>query len=1339
MTTEAIQASTYEVLRKRLRDGADELRRRFGQLNAERSKVFGNLDTRLLATVHVTTEHNCVPRDLISVGSHLLLGYNVQFGLKTEIAPSDVFSLYRLEGEQATEEPLTLWMDDRFQRDFSELMRYYKQATFGCFFQNGPLFYIVFQVGKTAKDIKAFKWAIDGHAVRYLDNRSEQEIRYPEQHSFRWTRATREQHRSGLHPHVSIGDTVFVECVGGDLTIKIEDNTSTGSGIYSEPVDDPDQTLDDAEIYHCILGNLVLLKIRPYQEKEFRHFIYSVKRRQAMRLDAMKQACTELPDDHGIIFPGGVFLQTGNYKLFDHGLTDVQFQRTIAAPNGEDYLYQFFQPESGTYLHLRYNLIRQDVDIPLFCHGQSFFDDGRMITMRVQDTPQKHHALQLWQTPFVGPDFKAPVVAESMLYKIGNRDLVRCMSECQEILQLVDKDESYGDLYVDIVKRASSVLDGYFWIDRDETYQLSVPLTTIRDAAAAAVDEYEKVVRVRNETAAALAQSQTATAELLRAAERSRFESIADFVTLLRDLRAQRGHAVGLRELRYIDTDAVAQLEAQLESAAERIGQRCVQFLLSETALEPYRRRIVEASAKVPHVSVVAAGRELQKELGDIAVDLELLVETVSQLKIDDLTQRTAIVDRTGDLLSELNRARSGLKARLRSLLSTEMEADFASQSKLLDQSSAGLLDAADQPEKVDEALSRMMVHIEELEGRFAEHDGLLERLNEKREALIAAFEARRQQLVEIRSRRADGLVKAAERVLTGVGARATRIEEADALRAFFAADPMVDKVRKIADQLGQLGDSVRMEDVLSRLKTLADDALRQQRDRHELFVDGADRIRLGQHVFAVNQQAVELTTVARDGGLYLHLTGTQFYSPLNAPVLEQARDLWLQTYASESDTVYRAETLAFQTLESWRRGEAVADWLPADFRQATPEQRVAWLRQWMQNLHAGGYSRGVHDSDAVNLLDHLLKLQSSLGLLRYSPATRAVAWYAWQRLVPDDRREATEKWLGSYGTVAKLVGSDHRTEVYRRQVAEHLAEHGGDFVRQVRQKEAAEYVFEQILSGSPQPVVSPRAASALKSLRNHFSESARTAIQTSLAPHRDNPWHLWQLGVSIVDASLATLKRDAHEELDPIADYRLELARLIVSHDDPFTIEPQPARGGGRSDRAAKAKEKETAKETGGYRPLADRSNADKGALDGQGGEAACYVTGLHGDHPRIAGGKLRLNYYDFTQRLTHHTQRVMPRFEALQAKKRELLHASEQALRTHEFKARVLTSFVRNRLIDDVYLPLVGENLAKQLGAAGENKRTDRMGLLLLISPPGYGKTTLMEYIANRLGLVF
>jgi len=68
-----------------------------------------------------------------------------------------------------------------------------------------------------------------------------------------------------------------------------------------------------------------------------------------------------------------------------------------------------------------------------------------------------------------------------------------------------------------------------------------------------------------------------------------------------------------------------------------------------------------------------------------------------------------------------------------------------------------------------------------------------------------------------------------------------------------------------------------------------------------------------------------------------------------------------------------------------------------------------------------------------------------------------------------------------------------------------------------------------------------------------------------------------------------------------------------------------------------------------------------------------------------------------------------------------------------------RPLSSFVRNRLINESYLPLIGDNLAKQMGTVGEDKRTDLMGILMMISPPGYGKTTLMEYVANRLGLIF
>ena len=97
------------------------------------------------------------------------------------------------------------------------------------------------------------------------------------------------------------------------------------------------------------------------------------------------------------------------------------------------------------------------------------------------------------------------------------------------------------------------------------------------------------------------------------------------------------------------------------------------------------------------------------------------------------------------------------------------------------------------------------------------------------------------------------------------------------------------------------------------------------------------------------------------------------------------------------------------------------------------------------------------------------------------------------------------------------------------------------------------------------------------------------------------------------------------------------------------------------------------------------------------------------------------------------------MPAYRAYQQQRTALAAAERDRLRLDEYKPGVMSAFVRNRLLDEVYLPLIGDNLARQLGAAGDAKRTDQSGLLLLISPPGYGKTTLMEYVANRLGLVF
>jgi hypothetical protein len=91
-----------------------------------------------------------------------------------------------------------------------------------------------------------------------VDGRAESEYRrvvYPAASELRWRTPDRESFRYGDHPHVSIEDRVFVECVGGDLTIKVEDNTSTGEGVYSEAVDDRNQKVDDAEIAYAAVGH----------------------------------------------------------------------------------------------------------------------------------------------------------------------------------------------------------------------------------------------------------------------------------------------------------------------------------------------------------------------------------------------------------------------------------------------------------------------------------------------------------------------------------------------------------------------------------------------------------------------------------------------------------------------------------------------------------------------------------------------------------------------------------------------------------------------------------------------------------------------------------------------------------------------------------------------------------------------------------------------------------------------------------------------------------------------------------------------------------------------------
>ncbi|MEM7385551.1 MAG: DNA repair ATPase, partial [Verrucomicrobiota bacterium] len=839
-----LEGGAYEIIRQRLETHGSDLRDRLGKLNVARQEVFGAIEAQLVATDRVTTHNNCTPRDMVAIGANrFLFGYNVQMGLKSTTELADVFAVYQHDPESHTFHECAMsdviGNEKDFHDDFAHVYKFYRETVFVKAMVIGPNLYLALRIGKGLDDLKTFKFLIGDGTLRYLGNRFDHEYVFPPQIEFEWKRAHRDLHRSGTHPHISIEDRVFVETVGGDLTVKIEDNTETGEGIYAEPVENVDQTLDDAEIHYAFVGSLILLRIKPYQEKEIRTLVYNEKTREVRRIDSINDACVLLPDDHGIMFADGYYLQSGEYKVFDGHLAGMVFDRRIASANGEDYLYVFYHRQSGDYILMPYNLIERSVSTPIICNGYSLFANGELIYFREEEQPQKHHTLQVWQTPYTRAEAQRSGQTDSYLYKVGNPQIVRCMAECREVLTLLGKDDSYADLYVDLVRKTTGISEAYFWTDREEAFDLKSSLVEINRAAQSAIEEFDKVQRVRRNTLEETRRIREKAEKLFSTVEHTRPDDIMGFVHNLAELRTLRGEIISLKEFRYVDPALVDALEVQTIEATEKESGHCVDFLLLEEALDPYRSQVAEQEARIPGIKTAAEGIEVDEGLGEAGAELEMLIDIVSNLKIADATQTTRIIDSISAIYQNLNQVKVELRNRKKELARTEGAAEFNAQLKLLNQTVINGLDLCQTPERCDEFLTRTMVQLEELEGRFSEFDEYVEELSTRREEIYSAFEARKQNLLEARNRRAETLTRSSERILKGIDHRLKAFGTVSEINGYLASDLMIEKIRDTIAQLRDLGDSVKADDLQTKLKTLREESIRQLKDRQELFEDG--------------------------------------------------------------------------------------------------------------------------------------------------------------------------------------------------------------------------------------------------------------------------------------------------------------------------------------------------------------------------------------------------------------------------------------------------------------------------------------------------------------------
>ena len=1291
-TTEsgALDAGTYEVLSKRLADYAAELTERAEALNAERVNAFGSTELSLLGTTRIRTENNCVPRDMVQVGGRLLFGYNVYMGLKAHTAVGDVFALHefvREEGKFSFREVDSsghLLDDSRFESDFTEMYRYYRSTELLQVRQVESRLLAVFKIGEKLGDQRVLRWQIepDGTAS-YMDARGDADHTWPEPYEFEWTETTRADHVTGRFPHVSIEDEIFVECIGGTLTVKVEDNTETGEGIYSEPVDEPLQSLADADIAYARVGPLLLLRILPYNETQVRYLIFNTRTGDVERVDAIGQACRRLPEDHGIIFPGGYYLNEGKLKTFDHDTVDLKFMRQVRSPNGEDVLYIFYHEAEGRSLLLPYNVIRKEVAAPLSVHGYSVFDDGTMVAFRFNgDEATRVHPVQVWSTPFVSESHAAQAESgDGPIYRVGNAEAVRAVSDALSVARMVREMDPGQAVFEALIAAATRCLDDYPWLGDEGLFSLDETLRAVRETAESVLDEYATVAELTSEASKALDQAENDTLKLVRRARGEAPKSAEQWVELLSDLRSAQGHLVTLKDARYIDLDRLAELESDVAESLDSTGRRAVAYLEREDAFAPYFAEIEQFEQKANAIETVAESEPVVEALDARQAGLETLTEVVSTLEIGDATVRTAILGRVSEVLAAVNRTRASLAARRRELSIGEGKAEFAAEYALLGQAVTAALSAADSPAACDEQLGRLLLTIENLETRFADFDDFLAQLNDKRTDVYEAFSSRKQNLLDEAARRSEQLAASADRILEAVARRTASLSSMDEVNTYFATDPMVERLRRVIAELRELDDTVRAEEIEGRISAARSEAGRALQDQLDLF-DG-DAVRFGEYRIPVNTQPLDLTLVPSGDRLAFSLTGTDYRHLVDDPEFEGTKQYWNQFLPSENEEVYRSEYLAASLLAEFGPARLLTEDLPRFVAAAAAER------------YDEGYERGVHDADAAAILAELLRLHGAAGMLRYTPAVRAAAQLYWARGVEKEDQERIASQARSLARVRETFGSADAMRgligEIEADLAEFLADSGLATHYGCRLDPpvglAAEYLAEEMAQGG-KFAASGRARGLLAAFERRLGPSVRSGLDEDLRGLEGDLSSQWGLAWTWLDSFLSQSEDEDFDEAD-----LPEALALILSGVDTYDV---------------------TA-------------------------ELTASVTGLLGVHPRIDNRNLALRLDEFLSRTDTFRTRILPGYRAYQRRRGELVEDHRRRLRVDEFKPKVMPGFVRNQLIDEVYLPLIGANLAKQIGAgAGDSRRTDQSGLLMLISPPGYGKTTLIEYVADRLGML-
>lgn len=685
--------------------------------------------------------------------------------------------------------------------------------------------------------------------------------------------------------------------------------------------------------------------------------------------------------------------------------------------------------------------------------------------------------------------------------------------------------------------------------------------------------------------------------------------------------------------------------------------------------------------------------KDARKHYGAVKVDLERFNITLDNVKntlinlpdisgIDkesiytDIHKLTQISGKIADVIRIANAPRL-----------TEAEKAYNKIIQEFNEEVISTLEKAHTREFVEEKLNEFLLFLDQVESSFSGEVLIVQQIVEKRNEITQAYNAKKEILQDERNKNIVNLEDIAYRLLKGISLKIKSFKSREEIRAFFKGDQdgnsPIEQLNDILEKLRtEYEEGGKSEIIQTKLKNLQQETLRQLKDDLEIYSDNGNVLKLGNYEFGVNKQPLNLTMVNRDNELFFHLTGTGYYEKIENEELLSLKEKGDRALISESLNVCRSTYMAYKVYTKFTAQD------PNLLNRYDYSKEI---NDYLMENYTEGYVKGVHDKDGEMILRAICEKHVKLKILRFPPDIRAYGQFFWVKLAVSQRSEWDNKIKNTFEVLEYFPKSDYSSFLSELVIEiQEYANYSKLFDPRLS-RWIAEFLFFQ-RSVSDKFEVSLRASELYKDFKQYLEENK--VWSQLIGKLRNNKFSVSK-GINLQRIELASQWISAYiEQIYPEhKEYTYEIVTLLLF---------------------------------GSQRPVIKEYPEDT-------------VYDLRSKHPTYKDACFYFNFHHTNDLLNAFIAIDVPAYNDFIQLKRSIIDEQRNNLQLSSLEPKILSSFVRNQLVSQVYMPIIGENLSKQIGAMGSQKRSDRMGALLLISPPGYGKTTLMEYVSNRLGLTF